>query len=1275
VSSLPREVHEVLEDEYVSMYGPLDQVPVEYTTREAEEADDDTVEQIVDVACAASILREWGLGRDGMSRVEIVRKLNGFIENLPKDKLAGWRGLSNAGRTLMERYDELADTASRQGRREELHRRIIDDAFDDAVQPLRDLRTARVYKALHERAKDPSKEARTALCISGGGIRSATFALGVMQGLASAKVLDKFDFLSTVSGGGYIGSWLSSWARRHPHGISGVQEDLARSDTAAGGTRSAHAGNDVDPDLPRPRDRKIEPEPVPLRHLREYSNYLSPRMGILSGDSWTMGALYLRNLLLNLMVLVPIFAAVLFVPRAYAYLSTTTLALHEWIYPSATVILIAIAFAYIGRKRPVEDSAAEPQKNTSDGYFIRGCILPLLGASIMLTLFWTDVALDPDELNDKRLLLLLAVAALSMTVLPFVLYYRRLKVAYTQARSMAYADAATLKKHLIKKAALEAFGAVLGLGTACGLIWLLAIKVFDQPLLGFTEMLNEAQSVAPALRVVSTTPWASIYTVFAVPAVMLVFFIQASIFVGISSKRNEDYDREWWGRAGAWVLVFAAGWAVLSGVAVFGPVAIYNAPVLLGSIGGLSGLAAGLLGFSGKTPANKKEKEDAGATAKAGNAALGLATPLFVLFFLALISLGTTWLTQELKYDIDYRQASLDSRYEATTKRVRAESGLSVETTAASAAAPAVSLTELRSLNHLDTVYKTTWWEILVVAIVAGFAWFLSRRIGVNKFSMHALYRNRLIRAYLGASRYRRQPNPFTGFDERDNLHMFQLRPELLWPTNLRDPARFFKALQEGARTTQTDLSGDPLERRKLAQHLWSRFYERTCDQVMKGVNTVSIDGVIQNLNDIILDENLLEKEADLNLPPDFWTRCEEGKIPYPAATRNRAVLDYYFSKVITPMTRPKDAPSDEKRVEVAGGASKFLETGEGVRRRAPLHVINMALNLVSGEKLAWQQRMAETFTTSPYHTGNVFLGYRDSRHYGGREGISVGGAVTISGAAASPNMGYHSSPALAFLLTLFNIRLGSWLGNPGPAGQDTYQAEHPDSNLKPILFEAIGRTNDTYPWVYLSDGGHFENLGLYEMVLRRCHYIVLSDGGADPKCTFEDLGNAIRKIRTDLGVPIDIEETFMLPRSDNSMDKEGRYVATATIRYKAIDGQDAVDGTLIYLKPGVYKDEYFPRDVYNYALDSTDFPHEPTSDQFFSESQFESYRALGRHAINQICGNYPDDADKWQIPIAKQYDSVAHFATSVQKRYDDSAVGELPPAKLIASAIRQLRP
>ena len=92
------------------------------------------------------------------------------------------------------------------------------------------------------------------------------------------------------------------------------------------------------------------------------------------------------------------------------------------------------------------------------------------------------------------------------------------------------------------------------------------------------------------------------------------------------------------------------------------------------------------------------------------------------------------------------------------------------------------------------------------------------------------------------------------------------------------------------------------------------------------------------------------------------------------------------------------------------------------------MHLVDICLNLTSGAQLAWQQRKAEAFSVSPLASGSPTLGYRESRWYGD---ISLGTAVTISGAAASPNMGYHSSPALAFLMTLFNVRLGWWLGNP----------------------------------------------------------------------------------------------------------------------------------------------------------------------------------------------------------------------------------------------------
>ena len=144
-----------------------------------------------------------------------------------------------------------------------------------------------------------------------------------------------------------------------------------------------------------------------------------------------------------------------------------------------------------------------------------------------------------------------------------------------------------------------------------------------------------------------------------------------------------------------------------------------------------------------------------------------------------------------------------------------------------------------------------------------------------------------------------------------------------------------------------------------------------------------------------------------------------------------------------------------------------------------PLHVINTALNLVRGEQLAWQERRAESFTMSRLHCGCLHVGYRPSAEYG--SGITLGTAMAISGAAANPNMGYYSSPIVGFLMTLFNVRLGWWLGNTGPPGIKTWRRAGPRYSIGPLFAEAIGNTTDHYKYVNLSDGGHFENLGLYE--------------------------------------------------------------------------------------------------------------------------------------------------------------------------------------------------
>ncbi len=132
----------------------------------------------------------------------------------------------------------------------------------------------------------------SALCISGGGIRSATFALGTLQALAKQGVLQRFDYLSTVSGGGYIGSWLTSWINR-AGGLDKIVPQLSG---------DAHA--------PMPS------ETDPIRHLREYNSYLSPRLGAFSADTWTLVATVVRNIMLNWLVLVPLLLGALMIPRA-----------------------------------------------------------------------------------------------------------------------------------------------------------------------------------------------------------------------------------------------------------------------------------------------------------------------------------------------------------------------------------------------------------------------------------------------------------------------------------------------------------------------------------------------------------------------------------------------------------------------------------------------------------------------------------------------------------------------------------------------------------------------------------------------------------------------------------------------------------------------------------------------------------------------------------------------------------------------------------------------
>jgi hypothetical protein len=290
-----------------------------------------------------------------------------------------------------------------------------------------------------------------------------------------------------------------------------------------------------------------------------------------------------------------------------------------------------------------------------------------------------------------------------------------------------------------------------------------------------------------------------------------------------------------------------------------------------------------------------------------------------------------------------------------------------------------------------------------------------------------------------------------------------------------------------------------------------------------------------------------------------------------------------------------------------------------------PFPIINTTINLSKNSNLAWQDRKGMSFTFSPLYsgcdlsrslsetskqskTGDNFT-YIPSKNYSGKDGVSLGKAMVISGAAASPNMGYYTSLPLAFLMTVFNVRLGWWLGNPIKKNEKLLRSNGPKVGFFYLLKELLAKAGENSRYVYLSDGGHFENLGIYELVKRRCRYIVACDASRDKDLEFNDLGNAIEKCRTDFGIDIMINVNPI--RKQNEDNKSIWHCAVGSIRYSAVDA-NTQDGILFYIKTSLTGDE--PLDIMRYASQFPDFPHQSTADQWFDETQFESYRRLGEH-------------------------------------------------------------
>jgi hypothetical protein len=306
---------------------------------------------------------------------------------------------------------------------------------------------------------------------------------------------------------------------------------------------------------------------------------------------------------------------------------------------------------------------------------------------------------------------------------------------------------------------------------------------------------------------------------------------------------------------------------------------------------------------------------------------------------------------------------------------------------------------------------------------------------------------------------------------------------------------------------------------------------------------------------------------------------------------------------------------------EAVKGDDVLLSDLDNCKSGAPYHLINTTLNLVGGHDLSTVQRLAEPFLLSKLYCGDVG-GYRPTEFYmAGR--LTVGTAMAVSGAAVSPNMGSMTlSSSLAMLMTFFNIRLGYWAPTPNQSSWRSPQARHwPWYTLR----EFMSQTTDQGKYCYLSDGGHFDNTGVYSLIQRACKIIVMVDCGADPRPCFQDLGEVIRRCRIDFGAKIDIDITKL---ADTAPAVQVTRCLCGTITYseehlKSL-GHSRTDcsGKLILIKPSLTDEEATggrpggdPRasaDIRQFRLTNSDYPQISTADQWFSEAQFESYRQLG---------------------------------------------------------------
>jgi len=335
-------------------------------------------------------------------------------------------------------------------------------------------------------------------------------------------------------------------------------------------------------------------------------------------------------------------------------------------------------------------------------------------------------------------------------------------------------------------------------------------------------------------------------------------------------------------------------------------------------------------------------------------------------------------------------------------------------------------------------------------------------------------------------------------------------------------------------------------------------------------------------------------------------------------------------------LIQPRANPSQQEPFE-QGVSIRLSELGQ-VRHKGPYHLINCALNVPGSKNISMQGRLTDFFVFSPAFSGSPLVGYYPTQSWEEVDPhLDLGTAMAVSGAAAAPQMGLGTKKTLSFWLALLNIRLGYWTRHP----KKTKMLFRGSPGLSCLVKEMLGTMNEQGPWLNLTDGGHIENLGVYELLRRRCKYIIAIDGEEDQGMTFSALTTLQRLAAIDLGIRIDIN------LDDLRLNQRGlsrSHFRFCRIHYP-IDGRGSEEqiGYLLYLKLSLTGNE--GEFIRRFRTDDPVFPHDSTTNQFFSEAQFEAYRSLGEHIgdklfLESIIGNCANsksvEIDQWFLEMGK---------------------------------------